>query len=133
MQHAVYSLTEPRSDPQRTHARAAVRLRRDDVRVRALLAALEGALFVQLRVRDVVHVARLAAARGERHVAVRVRVVVVAVVRGGVDADVVVRELAHLCVVDAQDLRLLVAAHPAARDVVHDPQDHRLMMQRRLC
>ena len=75
----------------------------------------------------------LAATRrgGER--TVRVRVVVERVVRGGVDADVVVRELAHLRVVHAEDLGLLVAAHAAPGDVVHDPEDDRLRRRTSAC
>jgi len=39
------------------------------------------------------------------------------------DADVVVCELAHLGVVDTDNLRFLVGAEAEARDEVHDPED----------
>lgn len=41
----------------------------------------------------------------------------------GVNSNVVVRELAHLSVVDTDDLGLLVGAEAAAGDEVHDPED----------
>jgi hypothetical protein len=46
----------------------------------------------------------------------------------GLDADIVVRELAHLGVVHAQDLRLIVAAQAeeAHGEVVHRPEDEGL-------
>ncbi len=56
----------------------------------------------------------------------RVRVVVELVRLPEVDPDVVVRELAHLRVVDAEDLRLLARAQAQAGDEVHDPEDDRL-------
>ncbi|KAG8965179.1 hypothetical protein FRC00_009872 [Tulasnella sp. 408] len=40
-----------------------------------------------------------------------------------VDSNAVVRELAHLSVIDIDDLGLLVGADAAARDEVHDPKD----------
>lgn len=70
-----------------------------------------------------VHVVGLTAARRGWGEAVGVGVVVESVVRLCVNADVVVRKLAHLCVVDTENLGLLVAAHAAARDVVHDPEN----------
>ena len=71
------------------------------------------------------HVPRLAPARGRVQLPVRVVVVLVVVpaALAEVDPDVVVRELAHLRVVDAEDLRLLARAQAHAGDEVQDPQD----------
>jgi hypothetical protein len=41
----------------------------------------------------------------------------------GLDTDIVVRELAHLRVVNAENLGLLIAAEAEAGDEVHDPED----------
>ena len=93
---------------------------------RLLVRAAAGALLAVLVVDDDgvrVHVHRLAAARRREDVAVRVRVVVEGVVRAEVDADVVVRELAHLGIVDTEDLGLFVAAHAHAGDEVEEPED----------
>ena len=100
--------------------RSRVLLRLFNVAARALLIPLvdNDCLGVQM--------VRLATARRHWGFAVGVGVVVESVVRLRVDADVVVRELAHLGVVHAEDLRLLIAAHAAAGDEVHDPQDDRL-------
>ena len=45
------------------------------------------------------------------------------------DANVVVRELAHLCIVDADDLRLWRTPQPKEGDEMHEPQDDSLLLR----
>lgn len=56
-------------------------------------------------------------------VAMRVRVIDVRVVDTSINADVVIRELAHLGIVDTEDLRLFRGAQTEAGNEVHDPED----------
>lgn len=53
----------------------------------------------------------------------RMGVVFEGVTCGDIDADIVVREFAHLYVIYTEDLGLLVTAHAASGDVVHDPKN----------
>lgn len=58
------------------------------------------------------------------------RCIVVALVPGekfGLDAHVVVRELAHLGIVNTDNLSLFIAAETEERNKVHDPQDDGLV------
>ena len=80
----------------------------------------------RLRHMSAMHMLRLPPARRRRQRPVRVHVVVELVPVPQVDPDVVVRELAHLRVVDAQDLRFFRRAQAQPRDEVHDPEDDRL-------
>lgn len=59
-------------------------------------------------------------------VAVRVGVVDEVVVGARVDTNVIVRELAHLRIVDTEDLGIFGRTQTEAGDEVHDPQDDSL-------
>ena len=61
--------------------------------------------------------------RGQRPVRVRVVVVIMRPAITQIDPDIVVRELAHLRVVDAEDLGLLGRAQAHAGDEVEEPED----------
>ena len=73
-----------------------------------------------------VHVLRFTSTRCRGNVAMRVCVVDVRVVNTSVDANVVVSELAHLCVVDSEDLGVFGSAETETGDEVHDPKDYGL-------
>lgn len=101
-------------------------------RSRLLLLALAAAIPVALLAEVVVNMVRLASAADcadGRHVCANT-----ARARGCVremraklcvQANIVVRKLAELRIIHAQDLRLLVAAQTHPRDEVHQPQDDR--------
>ena len=44
-----------------------------------------------------------------------------------VNADVVIRELAHISVIDTEDLRFLCSAQRETGNEVHDPEDDSLI------
>ena len=76
-----------------------------------------------------VHVEWLAPTRRRRDVAVTVCVVVEVVVCAGVDANIVVRELAHLCIINAEYFCLFGGAQTHAGDEMHNPEDYSLRVR----
>lgn len=72
----------------------------------------------------------LATSSRGRDVTVTVGVILEVVARTSIDPDVVVGELAHLCVVNTKDFRLLRTAHAHAWNVVHDPKNDSLHIRR---
>ena len=80
-----------------------------------------------------VYVLGLAAASRSGDVAMRMRVIDVRVVGSSVDSDVVIRELAHLRIINTEDLRLFGGAQTEAGNEVHDPEDDGLKRAKAWC
>lgn len=58
-----------------------------------------------------------------RQLAMAMSIIMEIMRRAKVNAHVIIRKLSHLRIIHTEDLRLLVAAHATAGDVVHDPED----------
>ena len=66
---------------------------------------------------------RFASATDSWDIAMGMCIVVELVRVAGIDANIVVSEFAHLCIVDTENFRFLIGAQAETGDVMHNPED----------